>query len=789
MKGILKSKKMLIAILAALGIILTTIGITVAWFSYAKNGVKEHKIKSDGITFHYQEESQGIVLTDAMPMTDAQGKSQSRYFDFRITANINNYVVIPYTITAKVDSNSTLPIDYVKVYLTDQDNNEIEPVSVLGELDQYSHSSISITGTEKILHEGRIIQAGEHNELYRLRMWVADNINMNADDSGTGTYNNATFKIKVNVYAEGKITDGTVPIQVHIGNSTYTINKRLGQQLGNIDATSLPEGIEIEGWYSDPTFTNAVTSSTIVSLSLTDLYAKYVNDYLRYSIRTDGGANTPTDITKYYSPYRYNNGEISTGRTMYNTITSTSVSSTSIGGCGVGVAMPMELEVGKSYIYTNSGTNFTETTDKSSSGIVSIDFVNSSNGLISYQKVVNNTMFTVPENTKYTIFVLVSNDLNCSDTNTATVYNPIIKLAEYRDVTLHLNGGTSDSNTFEVINGFAIGTLPSAYNDDYEFEGWYSDENFENQATKETIVTSSLTDLYAKWSNSRGYSSTGSGKTLTISQSGLYKLEVWGAQGGNASGYSGGYGAYSVGYKELNAGDKLQIYVGEQGKSNCVSSNCTGGYNGGGNSVRYVGDSANYTASGGGTTHIAMYNSSYNVLSSYNNAQTAENQVLIVAGGGGGAYYHTNGSAYSANGGSGGGATGGTDCNSNTTYTCAGGGSQISGGSAGTSGAAGTFGQGGSSTTYSSGGGGGWYGGGSGNHRGTAGGSGYIGGVSSNGTNLKHMYCYNCDESTNSETYTISHTQSNDVPLCHSDTPTVDCAKENNGYARITFVR
>lgn len=45
----------------------------------------------------------------------------------------------------------------------------------------------------------------------------------------------------------------------------------------------------------------------------------------------------------------------------------------------------------------------------------------------------------------------------------------------------------------------------------------------------------------------------------------------------------------------------------------------------------------------------------------------------------------------------------------------------------------------------------------------------------------KVMYCFGCEESNESSTRTIATT-------CHSETPTSNCAKEGNGYARITYI-
>ena len=72
---------------------------------------------------------------------------------------------------------------------------------------------------------------------------------------------------------------------------------------------------------------------------------------------------------------------------------------------------------------------------------------------------------------------------------------------------------------------------------------------------------------------------------------------------------------------------------------------------------------------------------------------------------------------------------------------------------------------------------GGYYGGSS-SARGAGGGSGYI------GNNLlynKIMYCYNCEESTEESTKTISTT-------CTSETTTENCSKQGNGYTRITYL-
>ena len=262
------------------------------------------------------------------------------------------------------------------------------------------------------------------------------------------------------------------------------------------------------------------------------------------------------------------------------------------------------------------------------------------------------------------------------------------------------------------------------------------------------------------------YDYTGGEQTFIAPTTGTYKLETWGAQGGNYDTIKvGGYGAYSSGNKKITQTDKLYINVGGQGT---VSQ---GGYNGGG-STDYSG------GGGGGATHIALESGKLSIL------ENKKNYILIVSGGGGGS-----GAFNNYVGGSGGGYIGEKAAGSSPGF----GGTQLSGGEVSnytgptsTSGIKGSFGQGGNGgheIAYKQGsgaGGSGFFGGSGGGARdgGGGGGSGYIG---NSLLNEKTMYCYNCTESNEISTKTISTT-------CTSATPTENCAKQGNGYARITLI-
>ena len=140
---------------------------------------------------------------------------------------------------------------------------------------------------------------------------------------------------------------------------------------------------------------------------------------------------------------------------------------------------------------------------------------------------------------------------------------------------------------------------------------------------------------------------------FTTPCTGMYKLEVWGAQGGSygtGQDTQGGYGGYSTGNINLTKDEILYINVGGKGSTTLrdANSRVKGGYNGGGEAMNSSSDGS-FSGSGGGATSITT---SSGLLSTFENNQEA---ILIVAGGGGGYYYSSDYSNRTKNSGHGGG--------------------------------------------------------------------------------------------------------------------------------------
>jgi len=221
-----------------------------------------------------------------------------------------------------------------------------------------------------------------------------------------------------------------------------------------------------------------------------------------------------------------------------------------------------------------------------------------------------------------------------------------------------------------------------------------------------TSITNGVSLVY-------GFGFTGAKQVWTVPYNGKYKLECWGAAGGIGYGNGNPYGlgGYACGELRLNGGEKLYVYVGEDG----VNTSTTPSFNGGGASFASSGHNG---GRGGGASDIRRFSDDLD-------------HRIIVAGGGGGAQSTCGGVGTTA--GHGGGLIGITSINqTGTGYrgSYASGGTQTSGGIASNNSGQlviyGKFGIGANSQTCGAGGGGGWYGGGSTYTAGGGGGSSYI---------------------------------------------------------------
>ena len=244
----------------------------------------------------------------------------------------------------------------------------------------------------------------------------------------------------------------------------------------------------------------------------------------------------------------------------------------------------------------------------------------------------------------------------------------------------------------------------------------------------DTLSTSMISEVFTH---------TGDVIEYIVPANGTYKLELWGASGGNKDSYTGGLGSYVSGYTQLEKGTTLYLYIGGAGAEKTI----TGGYNGGSSITE---GQENYGSPGGGATDIRTTGGKWN------NFESLKSRIIVAAGGGGANNRNFNSTTvvYGAgNGGSGGGLIGysGEAINYKSTtgytsyneYRIGTGGTQSSGGNIlvydstdklSSTLSNGSFGKILNDSTGQSGAGGGWFTGANSAHAGAGGGSSYISG-------------------------------------------------------------
>lgn len=152
-------------------------------------------------------------------------------------------------------------------------------------------------------------------------------------------------------------------------------------------------------------------------------------------------------------------------------------------------------------------------------------------------------------------------------------------------------------------------------------------------------------NLYV-FATTHNFAYTGSVQNVTLPP-GSYKLQCWGAQGGNNAVSSpitrvstGGNGGYSEGVLTITSPTTLYAFVGGQGSSSGL-----GGWNGGGGGstgITELDDSTSHgkssIGSGGGATDFALVTSSMNYSNYMTNRSAASllSRVIVAGGGSGG---------------------------------------------------------------------------------------------------------------------------------------------------------
>lgn len=220
----IRRQSRMLLILALFLLVAVTAGVSYAFFNYTRLGTTENTISTGTITFLYDEKAaagNGIAITDALPMTDANGKiitGTNNVFDFRVLATTTGNANIPYEITARRKDDSDAIDSNVKLYLVETSGgSETEAPLTMNGTDVKTYADLTQTTTtvgdgivEKTIYKGTIpANSTDYEKNFRLRMWISEDTDYSptTDEEGNDNYpmNNKKFTVSVNIYANATV--------------------------------------------------------------------------------------------------------------------------------------------------------------------------------------------------------------------------------------------------------------------------------------------------------------------------------------------------------------------------------------------------------------------------------------------------------------------------------------------------------------------------------------------------------------------------------------------------------
>ena len=199
-----KKKQLLLSIGLVLILVLMIVGISYAAFKFVGLGNKPNTITTGAITMEYEESTNTISMTGALPTTDATGKvrlTKGEYFDFTIKSSIQGNANINWEIAAEditPSSAKKMAGKNIKLYLTKLNGDKEEEV-MAPKVYNASTSANTKTGRPSgVMSLATGTMSTSETTNYRLRMYVDEDYNPQGDGGGL------SFSVKINAYGKVK---------------------------------------------------------------------------------------------------------------------------------------------------------------------------------------------------------------------------------------------------------------------------------------------------------------------------------------------------------------------------------------------------------------------------------------------------------------------------------------------------------------------------------------------------------------------------------------------------------
>lgn len=180
-----RNKKISMIISTMLTIVLA-ISFTYAFFYYGKEG-SNIKLEAGSISINFKSDANYLTIKDVFPKGDDFGKISSEYYDFTVSGSNGKNDDVMYEVQIEQMDGNTLAEEYVKIYLTNQDDEELG-----GNPAFLNTLSLSEYNNNRIIYTGYIKDKNEVDK-YRLRIWIDESYTKNVQE---------TFNFKVVLHAE-----------------------------------------------------------------------------------------------------------------------------------------------------------------------------------------------------------------------------------------------------------------------------------------------------------------------------------------------------------------------------------------------------------------------------------------------------------------------------------------------------------------------------------------------------------------------------------------------------------
>lgn len=186
-------RKVLVSLLLVTFLVILVISLSYSLYYKLQKENTYDVNNSSRISMNYTEETNGIFIENATPISDEVGMkltNSNEYFDFNVTTKMIPNSKVQYEIVAVKDKTSTIPDEDIKIYLEEQKNGTYvkltDPVKF-----EASKDITKLGAPEGSMIVKTVTEKNTVTRNYRLRMWLSKDSKLTEAKK---------YAIKINVY-------------------------------------------------------------------------------------------------------------------------------------------------------------------------------------------------------------------------------------------------------------------------------------------------------------------------------------------------------------------------------------------------------------------------------------------------------------------------------------------------------------------------------------------------------------------------------------------------------------